>query len=189
VSISITINGDTASEAIREVLTLAGSMGMVHATATSAAALTAGSSDLSADRQTAAPAAAGTAEPKTDGAKEPAKTTRKKAEKPGPAAPPEPAPEVKAEDAADEAAESAKAVEAAAAEAKVDPAEVFDRNVMRNAGGDYAKLYGMPAAQEDGPKIIGYPAFSKVPDEEIEKATRALRAAIETNPYNRTKVA
>ncbi len=29
VSISITINGDTASEAIREVLTLAGSMGMV----------------------------------------------------------------------------------------------------------------------------------------------------------------
>lgn len=184
-SISITINGDTASEAIREVLTLAGSMGMVQATATSVAALTAGSSDLSADRQTTAPAAAAAAEP----AKEPAKATRKKADKPAPAAPPEPAPEVKAEDAADEAAESEKGVEAAAAEAKVDPAEVFDRNVMRNAGGDYAKLYGMPAAQEDGPKIIGYPAFSKVPDEEIEKATRALRAAIETNPYNRTKVA
>lgn len=122
--------------------------------------------------------------------KEPAKTTRKKAaDKPGPAAPSDPAPEVQAQDAADEKAESAKAVEAAAAEAKVEPAEVFDRNVMRNAGGDYAKIYGMPAAQEDGPKIIGYPAFSKVPDEEIEKATRALRAAIETNPYGRTKVA
>lgn len=140
-------------------------------------------SDVSSDdRQTTHPSA----EP----AKELAKATRKKAEpKAGPTAPPEPTPEVKAQDAADEAAESTKAVEAAAAEAKVDPAEVFDRNVMRNAGGDYAKLYGMPAAQEDGPKIIGYPAFSKVPDEEIEKATRALRAAIVENPYNRTKVA
>ncbi|MGU3656770.1 hypothetical protein [Methylobacterium fujisawaense] len=143
-------------------------------------------SDLSSDKTTSEPAA----EPKTDGAKEPAKrTTRKAADKPAPAAPAEPTPEVKAEDAADEAAESTKAVEAAAAEAKVEPSEVFDRNVMRNAGGEYAKLYGMPAAQEDGPKIIGYPAFSKVPDEEIEKATRALRAAIVENPYKRSKVA
>jgi hypothetical protein len=139
------------------------------------------SSDLSSYRQTAEPAA----EP----AKEPAKSTRKKADKPAPAAPPEPTPEVKAADAADEAAESEKAVEAKAEEAKVDPAELFDRNVMRNAGGEYAKLYGMAAAQEDGPKIIGYPAFSKVPDEEIEKATRALRAAIAENPYGRTKAA
>lgn len=122
--------------------------------------------------------------------KEPAKrTTRKAADKPGPAAPSDPAPEVQAQDAADEKAESTKAVEAAAEKAGVEPAEVFDRNVMRNAGGDYARIYGMPAAQEDGPKIIGHAAFSKVPDDEIEKATRALRAAIESNPYGRTKVA
>lgn len=126
----------------------------------------------------------------TEPAKEPAKSTRKKAEpKAAPAAPAEPTTEVKEQDAADEAAESEKVVEAEAEEAKVDPAEVFDRNVMRNAGGEYAKLYGMAAAQEDGPKIIGYPAFSKVPDEEIEKATRALRAAIAENPYGRTKAA
>lgn len=175
-SISITINGDNASEAIREILTLAGSMGMSRGTDTSAATLATGMSDASSDsRQTAEPA------------KEPAKSTRKKADKPAPAAPPEPAPEVKAADAADEAAESEKVVEAKAEEAKVEPTEVFDRNVMRNAGGEYAKLYGMAAAQEDGPKIIGYPAFSKVPDEEIEKATRALRAAIAENPYGRTK--
>jgi cytoskeletal protein RodZ len=186
VSISITINGESASEAIREILTLAGSMGVTQATATSVPALATGMSDVSSDK--GAPEAA--PETKVDTAKEPAKSTRKKAaDKPAPAAPPEPAPEVKAQDAADEAAESTAAVEATAAEAKVDPAEVFDRNVMRNAGGEYAKLYGMPAAQEDGPKIIGYPAFSKVPDEEIEKATRALRAAIVENPYNRTKVA
>ncbi|SFI05150.1 hypothetical protein [Methylobacterium brachiatum] len=145
--------------------------------------VTAGVSDVSSDTGVVEPAAQ---EPTKEAAK---RSTRKAADKPGPTPPADPTPDVKVQDAADEAAESSKAVEAAAAAAKVEPEELFDRNVMRNAGGEYARVYGMPAAQEDGPKIIGYPAFSRVPDDEIEKATRALRKAIAENPYNRPKVA
>jgi cytoskeletal protein RodZ len=174
-SVKIEIYNDNAADAVVEFGALALAMGFVRVGTVPA-------SDLSSDKTTSEPAA----EP----VKEPAKrTTRKAADKPGPAAPADPAPETQAQDAADEKAESTKAVEAAAEKAGVEPGEVFDRNVMRNAGGDYARIYGMPAAQEDGPKIIGHAAFSKVPDDEIEKATRALRAAIETNPYGRTKVA
>lgn len=170
-NVNIGITDDLRSLLVQGISSLAVLAGATDRTAPA-------SSDMSSDNKTAEPT------------KEPAKTTRKKAaDKPGPTPPADPAPEVKAEDAVDEAAESAKTVEAAAVEAKIEPAEVFDRNVMRNAGGDYARIYGMPAAQEDGPKIIGHAAFSKVPDDEIKKATRALRAAIEANPYNRTKVA
>ena len=172
-SVKIEIYGETAAEAMREIFDIGRSMGLSPTDTRIPASVL---SDLSSDAQPK-PAA----EPKA----EKPKAARKAADRAPIAAPADPAPEVQAQDAADEQAESTAAVEKAAEKAKVDPAEVFTRDTLRTAGGDYAKVYGMPATLEDGPKIIGYPSFGKVPDAEIEKATRAMRAAIEQNPFDR----
>lgn len=142
------------------------------------------SSDVSSD----------TAEQKPEPAK---RSPRKAAEKAQPTPPADPAPEAAAQDAADEAAEQqAKAdaaKEKAVAEGKAEPtAAVVTIDDMRSAAGAYAKLYGMPAAQEDGGKIIaieGVKALSKVPEDQIAAVTQRFRDALEQNPYGREKVA
>lgn len=90
-----------------------------------------------------------------------------------------------AQDAADEQAEAA----ASAPDDK--PATLDD---IRNALGDYVKLFGMAAAQEDGPKVIslvcgdGVTQISKIPDDKVAKALAGVKEMIEKNPFKRASV-
>jgi hypothetical protein len=161
--ISITISGDNASEALADLRSL--SAGLLGGTATTLPA--------------AAPLAAHVVEPETpkaDTAKPAtgkAKAGAKAAAETSTAAKPE-STETKAADKADEAKES-KAAEP----------EKITVDTLRAAGGQYAALYGMPAALEDGPKIIGFPSFKVVPEDKLEVALNAMLAACEQNPFNR----
>ena len=61
---------------------------------------------------------------------------------------------------------------------------------MRKAMTKYAETYGMPAAQEDGPKMIGAKKMSELPDNsDWAKITTTIAAALESNPYGRQKAA
>jgi len=108
------------------------------------------------------------------------------------AAEPEPvedSPQVQAADAADEAAESA-AIKAE------DPKLTHDD--IRQELGAYMRKYGMPAAQEDGPRLFKMifpdvtPAkISDIPDtqEDLNKVLAGIREMAAKNPYKRAAIA
>ncbi len=96
------------------------------------------------------------------------------------------------QDEADEAAETEAAVDERPADKKLTHDDV------RNALGGYVKLYGMAAAQEDGPKVIALalknPEIVKVSAiPETQEALGAVVAGVEemsrVNPFKRAKVA
>lgn len=100
----------------------------------------------------------------------------------------EDSPEVQAQDAADEAAEAA----AAAPEPAPEPAKTLSHEDIRGALGAYSKKFGLPAAQEDGPKMLQaiVPDVRKISDlpvdqETLGKALAAIQTAMEQNPYGR----
>lgn len=88
-------------------------------------------------------------------------------------------------DAADEAAETAAVKEAAG--------NKLTHDDVRNALGAYVKAYGMPAAQEDGPKVItlmfgeGKTKVSDIPDtqDDLSKAVAGIKEMTTKNPYSR----
>lgn len=126
-----------------------------------------------ADEPAAAPEA-----PAAPEAKAPAKRGRPpKADAPAAAvetAAAAPAPEEAAQDFLDETP------------AKTKPAT---RDDVRNAMMDYSAKYGMPAAQADGPKILGFPKLSAIPDTaDFASLVAAMKRATETNPYDRAVV-
>lgn len=130
-------------------------------------------SDVSADK---AP------EPVAKAEEKPAPKPRGRPKKDEPVVtPPAPEPEVAAQDDADEIAE----VEADAP--ATDEVETFTRDSIRTELGNYAKAYGMEHALTDGPSIIEAKNASAVEEtqEALGKATRALRAAIVSNPFER----
>ncbi len=87
-----------------------------------------------------------------------------------------PAPEAAAQDFLDETPEPAKT-------------KPVTRDDVRNAMMDYSQKYGMPAAQADGPKILGFPKLSAIPDTaDFASLVAAMKRATETNPYDRTVV-
>jgi hypothetical protein len=105
---------------------------------------------------------------------------------------PEDSPEDAAQDAADEAAE---------VEANRDPKKPLTIDDVRAAVTAYVNTYGMPAAQEDGPKIfveaLGNPPadepywkMSLLPDdqERLAKVVDAWEKAIAEPPVKRAKV-
>ena len=89
------------------------------------------------------------------------------------------------QDAADEAAETAAA--------KAETGNKLTHDDVRNALGAYVKAYGMPAAQEDGPKVItlmfgeGKSKVSDIPDtqEDLAKAVAGIKEMTTKNPYSR----
>lgn len=86
----------------------------------------------------------------------------------------------KAQDAADEQAET---------EAAAPPEPDVTKDDIRTALGDYSKAYGMDVTMEDGPKLMGFPSVSSVPETQdaMRAAIAAIRGAIEANPYGRAK--
>jgi hypothetical protein len=79
-------------------------------------------------------------------------------------------------DAADEAAESAAA--------RVEGTPETLRNDLRNACGKYMKKYGMAAAQEDIPNILGKKQ-ADVEDADLAKAIGDMEFAVENDPLGR----
>jgi hypothetical protein len=72
-------------------------------------------------------------------------------------------------------------------EERVDPAaepeeegEPLTHDDVREALGDYAAKFGMPAAQKNGPKLMGADKISAIPDDQaaLRKAVEAIRNAI-----------
>jgi hypothetical protein len=86
------------------------------------------------------------------------------------------------------AAESKPAI--STGEERVDPAqedepeqeeaEPLTHDDVRDALGDYAAKFGMPAAQKNGPKLMGADKISAIPDDQasLRKAVTAIRNAI-----------
>lgn len=74
-------------------------------------------------------------------------------------------------------------------EERVDPAaeeddegdEPLAHDDVRAALGDYAAKFGMPAAQKNGPKLMGADKISAIPDDQaaLRAAVEAIRGAIE----------
>ena len=66
-------------------------------------------------------------------------------------------------------------------EADGEEAEPLTHDDVREALGDYANKFGMPAATENGPKLMGASRISAIPDDQaaLRKAVEAIRAAIE----------
>jgi hypothetical protein len=184
-SISITFNCDTAVEALSELRAFATGM---HG---------AGPAEQVAAAKALSEAVPAVSDPSADKTPEPAIEPAKAEEKPAPkprgrpkkdepvVTPQVPAPEVAAQDAADETVETAPTVQ--------DPEEpeVFTRDSIRKELGAYATAYGMEHALTDGPSIIEAKNASAVEEtqEALGKATRALRAAIISNPFERAAAA
>jgi len=164
-SVQITINGENAAEALLELSGLAGGL-LASTSLTPPAGLgTSASSDSSQDETGGEPA-----KPKNRGGR-PKKETAQPAEVPT---------DDKAQDAADEKAETEAAK----------PAEPdVTKDDIRAALGDYSKAYGMDVTMEDGPKLMGFPSVSSVPETQdaMRAAIAAIRGAIEANPYGRAK--
>ena len=61
-----------------------------------------------------------------------------------------------------------------------DDGEVYTHDDVRAALGDYAAKFGMPAAQKNGPKLMGADKISAIPDDQaaLRKAVTAIRNAI-----------
>jgi hypothetical protein len=73
------------------------------------------------------------------------------------------------------------------------PAATIDD--VRKAMGEYVKVYGMAAAQEDGPKLLrqlfgeAVAKISSIPADGYGLAVEEINAMIAANPHGRTKVA
>jgi hypothetical protein len=65
-------------------------------------------------------------------------------------------------------------------EPEQEEAEALTHDDVRNALGDYAAKFGMPAAQKNGPKLMGADKISAIPEDQValRKAVRAIRDAI-----------
>jgi hypothetical protein len=93
-------------------------------------------------------------------------------------------PAVEAQDKADEKAET----DAQKAEVKK-----LTHDDVRTELGAYVKKFGMPAAQEDGPKVLalcfgeGKSKVSDIPDtqEALQKAVDGIKEMLEKNPFKR----
>lgn len=105
-------------------------------------------------------------------------------------------PEDTAEDEAQDAADEAAEVE----ETRKDETPLT-RDDVKAAMTGYVNTYGLPATQEDGPKLIGsalgkppkgeeYWKLSLIPDDQdaLRKVVAAFQGALANNPYLRTKV-
>lgn len=105
-------------------------------------------------------------------------------------------PEDVAEDDAQDAADEAAEVE----ETRKDETPLTHDDV-RAAMTVYVNTYGLPATQEDGPKLIGsalgkppkgeeYWKLSLIPDDQgaLRKVVEAFKGAVAKNPYSRAKV-
>lgn len=66
-------------------------------------------------------------------------------------------------------------------EDEADEGEPLTRDDVREALGDYAAKFGMPAAQKNGPKLMGADKISAIPEDQaaLRKAVTAIRYAIE----------
>jgi hypothetical protein len=99
-------------------------------------------------------------------------------------------PAVEAQDKADEKADEKADTEASK------PAEKVTHDDVRAALGDYVKKFGMPAAQEDGPKVLvlvlgeGKSKVSDIPDDQelLAKCINGVKELLEKNPFNREPV-
>lgn len=85
-----------------------------------------------------------------------------------------------------------EAKEAAAQDAKDEAADqpapiTLTQDSVRAMLGLYVQAFGMTAAQEDGPKVIGFAKISEMPSEQkvLAKAVLAIAEAVEKNPYKR----
>lgn len=67
------------------------------------------------------------------------------------------------------------------------PPVTLTQDSVRGLLGLYVQAYGMAAAQEDGPKIIGYAKISELPNDQkaFAKAVLAIAEAVEKNPHKR----
>lgn len=105
-------------------------------------------------------------------------------------------PEDTAEDDAQDAADEAAEVE----ETRKDETPLT-RDDVKAAMTGYVNTYGLPATQEDGPKLIGsalgkppkgeeYWKLSLIPDDQdaLRKVVAAFQGALAKNPYSRAKV-
>lgn len=83
------------------------------------------------------------------------------------------------QDAKDEAADTA---------AQQPKPMVLTHDSVRSLLGGYVQAFGMAAAQEDGPKLIGIAKISEIPDDQkaLAKAVIAIATGIEKNPHKRT---
>lgn len=165
-SVQITIHGGDASEALHELRGLsAGLLGTTSLTPPATAPLspseTSDTSQDEAPKQTA---------PKGRGGR-PKKEAAQPTEVPA---------DAQAQDTADEQAET---------EAAAPPEPDVTKDDIRTALGDYSKAYGMDVTMEDGPKLMGFPSVSSVPETQdaMRAAIAAIRGAIEANPYGRAK--
>jgi hypothetical protein len=70
--------------------------------------------------------------------------------------------------------------EADEADEAEDTGEPLTHDDVRDALGDYAAKFGMPAAQKNGPKLMGADKISAIPDDQaaLRKAVGAIRNAI-----------
>lgn len=127
----------------------------------------------------------------------PAKKTDKKSTKPAdePKQAIQTGEERKAPDDEPEAEEETAQDEADEAADKGDSDELT-HDTVRNALGEYVKLYGMAAAQEDGPKLLKLIfkkdnlKISDIPDtqDDLKKALAGVKEMLEKNPFKREKV-
>lgn len=72
--------------------------------------------------------------------------------------------------------------------AEPDPEEPATLETMRGALMDYQAVFGVPAVQEDGPKLMGVTKSSQVPADQYGAVRARIREAIRSNPYGRTPV-
>ena len=105
-------------------------------------------------------------------------------------------PEDDIEEIDEETAAQDKVDEVAEAEAKADPSRPLTHDDIRNLLGEYVRVYGMPAAQSDGPVVIGelWPGKSKISDipadqDELRRAIDAFEAMMSSNRFGRKAVA
>lgn len=97
-------------------------------------------------------------------------------------------PETAKQDAKDEADETI-----AAQNAKIIDAKKWSHDDVRDALGEYVNKFGMPAAQEDGPKVLvllfgeGKAKVSDIPDDQVAlaKAVEGIKEMSEKNPFKR----
>lgn len=182
--ISITIQGDNAEQAIKELLTLALPILGNRATPVNST-VTPSTADIVAQTKAnaaAAPAIEGVA---SEPAAEAPKATKPRAKK-------EAAP--KAAPAAETAGTQALDDEDEAAETETAPGATLTHDDVRTALGKYVKKFGLEFAQEDGPKVLGLlfgegvKSVSKIPDtqEDLAKAVSGVEEMLAKNPYKRT---
>lgn len=64
-------------------------------------------------------------------------------------------------------------------------ADAVTHDGLRGLLGKYRDRFGLPAALEDGPKIIGFAKISEIPEDKLPQAHKAMADAIEADPFQR----